>query len=376
MLALAKTWSGARIAESAWFRYTIAVGVVPVAHLLQLAVWPYIPPSPHLFFYPAVFLAARIGGRGPGCVATALSTAAIAYGFLPPEGILAVADPSDALDLALFFGVSIGISIALGQLRTALKRQTADARQARAAKQSTDATWSMVAHDLRQPLSVINLGSSELGRRATTPPDMEKMLRLIQRSTDRARDLVDHALDAMRAAEGKLVVDPGPCDAAELCAHALDAVALLAAGQGVKLESDVATRRAIRCDQPRLEQVLTNLLGNALKFTPRGGVVSVYADEVADGLRFSIKDTGRGIPPEELESIFTKWSGGSGTSTGLGLWIACAILEAHGSRLTVESHVGKGTTFAFTLPFAVESRDTSASDPGEPAPPSVSSLAS
>jgi signal transduction histidine kinase len=184
----------------------------------------------------------------------------------------------------------------------------------------------------------------------------------------------------MRAAEGKLVVDPGPCDAGELCAHALDAVALLAAGQGVKLESDVATRRAIHCDQPRLEQVLTNLLGNAIKFTPRGGVVSVYADEVDDGLRISIKDTGRGIPPEQIESIFTKfWSGGDGSTgagTGLGLWIACAILEAHASRLTVESYVGKGTTFAFTLPYAVESRDSSASDPGEPAPPSLSSLAS
>jgi signal transduction histidine kinase len=209
---------------------------------------------------------------------------------------------------------------------------------------------------------------------------MEKVLRLIQRSTDRARHLVDHALEAMRAAEGKLVVDPGPCDAGELCAHALDAVALLAAGQGVKLESDVATRRAIHCDQPRLEQVLTNLLGNAIKFTPRGGVVSVYADEVDDGLRISIKDTGRGIPPEQIESIFTKfWSGGDGSTgagTGLGLWIACAILEAHASRLTVESYVGKGTTFAFTLPYAVESRDSSASDPGEPAPPSLSSLAS
>ena len=377
MLALSKIRFDARTAESSWFRYGVAVACVAVAFVLQVAVWPLIPPSPHLFFYPAVFLAARIGGRGPGYVATTLSTLAIAYGFLPPEGLLAVAEPSDALDLAIFFGVGVGISIALGQLRSALRRERDDARRARAAKQSTDATWSMVAHDLRQPLNVINLGSSELGRKGSAPPDMEKMLRLIQRSTERARDLVDHALDAMRAAEGKLVVAPGPCDAGELCAHALDAVALLAAAQGVTLESDVATRRAIRCDQPRLEQVLTNLLGNAIKFTPRGGVVSVYADEVADGLRFSVKDTGCGIPPEELESIFTKWSGGSGssgTSTGLGLWIACAILEAHGSQLTVESEVGQGTTFSFTLPFGAESRD--ASEPVLLAERPVSSLAS
>lgn len=375
MLAPSKIWLDDRIARSSWFRYGSTVALVAVAYVLQVATWQYIPPSPHLFFYPAVFLAGRVGGRGPGYLATALSTFAIAYGFLPPEGLLAIANPADAVDLAIFFGVGIGISVALGRLRTALLREKDEARQARAAKKSTDATWSMVAHDLRQPLNVINLGSTELGRKGGAAPDMEKMLRLIQRSTERARDLVDHALDAMRAAEGKLVVAPGPCDAGELCAHALDAVALLAAAQGVTLESDVATRRAIRCDQPRLEQVLTNLLGNALKFTPRGGAVSVYADEVADGLRFSVKDTGRGIPPEELESIFTKWSGGSGSSgTGLGLWIACAILEAHGSRLTVESQVGKGTTFSFTLPFSAESRD--ASEPAAPAAAPASSLAS
>jgi signal transduction histidine kinase len=353
MQALAKMRLGARVTDSTAFRYGVAVGCVAVAHIAQLAIWSLIPPSPHLLFYPAVFIAARVGGRGPGYVATALATLAIADGFLPPEGLLAVANPSDALDLAIFFGVGIGISIALGQLRSALRRERDDADRARAAKQSTDATWSMVAHDLRQPLNVINLGSTELGRRGIVAPDMEKMLHLIQRSTERARDLVDHALDAMRAAEGKLVVVPGPCDPRELCAHALDAVALLAAGQGVSLESDVATRRAVRCDQPRLEQVLTNLLGNAIKFTPRGGVVSVYADETPKGLCFSIKDTGRGIPDEELDAIFTKfWSKGATSSgTGLGLWIACAILEAHASRLTVESHVGKGTTFAFVLPF-------------------------
>jgi signal transduction histidine kinase len=373
MAAFAKARSAALVTESTSFRYAVAVVAVAIAYLLQLAFWSFIPPSPHLFFYPAVFLAARVGGRGPGYVATALSTAAIAQGFLPPEGVLAIADPSDALDLAIFFGVGIGISIVLGQLRSALQREKDDARQARAAKQSTDATWSMVAHDLRQPLHVINLGSTELNRRASTPPDMERMLRLIQRSTERARDLVDHALDAMRIADGKLVVEPGPCDAGELCAHSLDAVTLLATGQGVILESDIATRRTILCDQPRLEQVLTNLLGNAIKFTPRGGVVSVYVDEVADGLRFCVKDTGRGIPADELDVIFTKfWSGSGGRGgSGLGLWIACAILDAHGSRLTVESRVGEGTTFAFTLPFAAAAPDAS-----EPRSPRASSRAS
>jgi signal transduction histidine kinase len=351
VMTKAAFWHGAD--DTATVRYGVAVASVIVAYALQYAIWPLIPPSPHLFFYPAVFLAARIGGSRPGYVATVLSTVAIAHGFLPPGGKFSIAHASDMLDLAIFFAVGIGVSAALGQLRSALVHEKGDAVAARAAKKSTDATWSMVAHDLRQPLNVINLGSTELGRRHTTPPDMEKMLQLIQRSTHRARDLIDHALDAMRAAEGRLVVSPAPCDAGELCAHALDAVVLLAASKGVKLESDVASRRAVLCDQPRLEQVLTNLLGNAIEFTPRGGVVSLYVDEVDDGLRLSVRDTGRGIPKEEIDAIFTKfWSGAHSHGTGLGLWIACAILDAHGSKLAVSSTVDKGTTFAFVLPFA------------------------
>lgn len=334
--------------------YGLALLFVAVAYAMQRLIWPYIPPSPHLFFYPAVFLAARLGGARAGYLATAAATASIAYAFLPPTG-LNIAHASDALDLAIFAGVGVGISAALGQLRTMLLREHAAAEQAQEAKRSTDATWSMMAHDLRTPLSVITIGSTALGTRGSMTPEMEKVLAMIKRSTTRASVLLDDALDAMRAAEGKLRVEPAECDPRELCAHALDAVSLLAARKGVRLESDVSTRHALLCDQPRLEQVLTNLLVNAIKFTPAQGVVSLYVDEEADGMHFSVSDTGRGIPQEELDAIFTKfWSGStSAGGSGLGLWIACAILEAHGTRPTVESRVGEGTTFRFTLPKAL-----------------------
>jgi signal transduction histidine kinase len=333
-------------------RYGAALAVVAVAYALQRIVWPFIPPSPHLFFYPAVFVAARVGGARAGYVATAAATGAIAYGFLPPVG-LHIEKASDALDLGLFAAVGAGISAAVGQLRSMLRREHAAAVEARAAKRSTDDTWSMVAHDLRTPLSVITIGSSALGNRASVTPEMEKMLAMIKRSTLRASILLDDALEAMRAAEGKLRVDPAECDPRELCAHAVDAVSLLASRKGVTLEIDVSTRHALICDQPRLEQVLTNLLGNAIKFTPASGVVSLYVDEADDGLHFSVRDTGRGIPKAELDAIFAKfWSGGTGGGSGLGLWIASAILGAHGSRLDVESRVGEGTTFRFTLPKA------------------------
>lgn len=337
--------------DGAAFRYGGASLFVLVAYVLQRAIWPYIPPSPHLFFYPAVFAAARVGGRWAGYLATLLGTLAIAYGFLPPEGLISVAHASDLLDLAIFAGVGVAMSVAVGQLRAALAREKAAASRAKDAKRSTEATWSMVAHDLRTPLNIITIGSSQLGQRAPAAADMEKTLALIRRSTERARVLLDDALDAMRASEGKLVIEAGPCDARELCEHAIDAVSLIAARKGVKLECDVSTRSPLSCDQPRIEQVLTNLLGNAIKFTPRNGVVSLYVDETERGLEISVRDTGPGIPDEELSSIFTKfWSGKSSAGTGLGLWIACAILEAHGAQLAVQSRLGEGTTFRFTLP--------------------------
>lgn len=334
------------------WRYGVALAVVAVASALRRLIWPEVPPSPALFFYPAVFIAARLGGARAGYVATAAASFAIATPFITSHGVH-VGSPSNAVDILIFACVGVAISAAVGKLDTLLQCEHAAALRAEEAKRSTDATWSMVAHDLRTPLDAINLGSSALGSRASTTAETERMLAIIKRSTMRASHLIDDAIDAMRAAEGRLRVEPAECDARELCAHAIDAVSLLASRGGVRLESDVATLHALVCDQPRLEQVLVNLLGNGIKFTPARGVVSLYVDEEEDGVHFTVRDTGRGIPRDELDSIFTKfWSSGPRGGSGLGLWIACAILQAHHARLTVESEVGVGTTFRFTLPKA------------------------
>jgi signal transduction histidine kinase len=339
--------------SSSALRYGIALGAVAVAYALQRLIWPFIPPSPHLFFYPAVFIVARLVGARAGYVVTLAAAVTIAVAFLLPRGVLEIERARDELDLAVFVAVSLGISAAVGQLRETVLLERAAAVKAEEAKRSTDATWSMVAHDLRTPLNVINIGSAALGKRAALTPEMARTLAMIERSTVRASVLLDEALDAMRAAEGKLRIDPAECDPRELCAHAIDAVSLIAMRHGVRVESDVSVRHALLCDQPRIEQVLVNLLGNAIKFTPPRGVVSLYVDEEEDGMHFSVCDTGRGIPEAEIEAIFAKfWSGTGSGGSGLGLWIACAILETHAARLSVERRVGEGATFRFILPKA------------------------
>lgn len=145
---------------------------------------------------------------------------------------------------------------------------------------------------------------------------------------------------ASRVVESKLQLDITrqltECDTRELCAHAADAVAPLAARRGVALELDVGTRCLLLCDQARFEQAVTNLLGHAINQTPSDGVVSLYVDETEHNLEFAVHDTGPGIPAEELDAIF--------------LWNAGAILDAHGATLAVENHAHGGTTFRFALP--------------------------
>jgi signal transduction histidine kinase len=128
----------------------------------------------------------------------------------------------------------------------------------------------------------------------------------------------------------------------------------LAALSSVALRIDVPPKGlSVRGDRERLLQVLENLIGNAIKFTPAGGSVTVGAREHEDGVRFFVSDTGVGIDPDDLERIFDRFWQARGADTrgaGLGLSICKRIIEVHGGRVWVESRVGEGTTVSFTLP--------------------------
>jgi signal transduction histidine kinase len=325
------------------------IGLPAVAFVLQKLVWPFIPPSPHLLFYPAVILAARSAGTVAGIVATAVSVLSIAIGFLPPAVSLRIDGPRDVLNLTIFSFVSIVLSVTIGRLRMTLRRE-------HAARIAADETWAMIAHDLRTPLGTIQMAAGQLTTRLSRAGgDLERAARIIERSSDRALHLLRDAVDTVKLGEGAFVVTPEACDVRELFAHVADAAQAAAVRSGVKLDTDVATKRAVICDEPRVAQVLDNLVSNALRYTPRGGAVTIVADDAGDGVRIRVKDTGQGIPSGDLKSIFDKhWSGRG--SSGLGLWIARSIVRAHGSELEVRSKEGAGTEFAFVLRSADDDR--------------------
>jgi signal transduction histidine kinase len=217
----------------------------------------------------------------------------------------------------------------------------------------------MVAHDLRSPLNAVNLATSVLQRRYLLPDADErarKQIATILRSTARMEHLLRDLLDVAAIQAGRLALDVQPTIVEPLLAEAIDEHEAAAAVKGVVLERAPtgAATTTVRCDPSRIAQVLTNVIGNAVKFARSGDHVFVHANHGAHEWIVAVSDTGPGIEAEHLPHLFDPyWSAARHRhqGTGLGLYIAKNIVEAHRGRMWVESVRGMGSTFFFALPL-------------------------
>jgi PAS domain S-box-containing protein len=218
---------------------------------------------------------------------------------------------------------------------------------------------SVVGHELRTPLTSIrgSLGLLEGGIAGELPGEAAEMVSIARANTDRLVRLVTDILDIERIEAGRADLELRPVAACDLLETARTVVQAVADDAEVRLacEDDGGT---VTADADRIVQALTNLLGNAIKFSPAGETVRVSARAERDAIRFTIADRGRGIPPEQLEAIFERFRQVDASDrrekggTGLGLAIARAIVDEHGGRIWAESQPGAGTRFHFTLPAA------------------------
>lgn len=229
-------------------------------------------------------------------------------------------------------------------------------RAAQDAIRARDEVLGVVAHDLRNPLNGIRLAASALesdGERDWAT--VRQVTGLIVRAVRRAERLIDDLVDVVRLEAGELRLERRQVLVHELLAEALEALGPEAAQAGVTLDAqDGRDLPPLEADHGRLLQVLGNLVGNAIKFTPRGGHVRVTAEEHAGALRFSVADTGPGISEAHLPHVFDRFyqaEPGARRSAGLGLAIAKGLVEAHGGRIWVESPPGRGALFRFTIPL-------------------------
>jgi len=219
---------------------------------------------------------------------------------------------------------------------------------------------SNVSHELRTPLFSIR-GFLELMKTGKVSDEeiRAEFVDTMYRKTLHLNRLVDDLLDVARIEQGTFELELGPLAIRPLILHAVSEMQFAADESGVRLDTSLPDNLSpVWGDPNRLEQVVVNLLDNAVKFTGRGGSVTVRAEEVERELVVEVEDTGRGIPTEAMDKLFTRFYQIDASSTrrsggaGLGLSISQQIVEAHGGRIWAESQEGKGSTFCFTVPLA------------------------
>lgn len=219
--------------------------------------------------------------------------------------------------------------------------------------------FAYMSHELRTPLTAIKEGTGLLldGVGGETTDKQRKLLGILAEESNRLINVVNSLLDLSKMEAGMMVYDFEVTHVDPLIKRAVAEITPLVEAKRITLESDVeSTLVPVRIDPERILQVLRNLLGNAVKFTPAGGLVRIAAKPADGKLAISVKDSGPGIAAESLTSIFEKFNQGSRQSpytrqgTGLGLAIAKTIITTHGGKIWAESELGKGSTFVFVLP--------------------------
>jgi signal transduction histidine kinase len=220
-------------------------------------------------------------------------------------------------------------------------------------EQQRDDMRNMIVHDLRTPLTALIVGIEMLEMDGTLSGTQQEIIAIAAGGGRTLLGMINDLLDVEKMESGSAQLQYDEVNAAALVAGAVTQVALLAAESRTTLVTDVAANLpAFSGDGKKLSRTLVNLIGNAIKFTG-AGAVTVSAQQGEPGtIRFAVRDTGPGIPAESFGRIFEKFGqlDSRRVGTGLGLAFCKLAVEAHGGRITVESALGKGSTFSFTIP--------------------------
>jgi two-component system phosphate regulon sensor histidine kinase PhoR len=215
---------------------------------------------------------------------------------------------------------------------------------------------SNLSHELRTPLASLKALAETLQEGALDdPPAAHRFVDQIQTEVDALTQMANELLELSKIESGRFSLDRSPIAAADLLHSAAQRMQVQAERANISLRVECAEDLPkVQVDAQRLEQVLINLIHNAVKFTRPGGEVILCAESRPGEIRFSVQDTGIGIPADEVSRIFERFyrvdKSRTGRGTGLGLSIAKHIVEAHGGKIWAESTEGKGSAFAFTIP--------------------------
>ncbi|MGN7611051.1 ATP-binding protein [Magnetococcales bacterium HHB-1] len=271
----------------------------------------------------------------------------------------------------VFHGMAQQLALSFNEIHTAkegLEKRVQERTEAlskakeiaEAASQAKTEFISSVSHELRTPLTAI-LGSLKLiqgGVVGAIPKKVSSLIDTAIRNSERLLSLVNDVLDFSKIEAGKMIFSPKPEDASLIVHQATESVQNLIKDKNLTLTSDVPEKLMIMAEAKRVEQVLINLLGNAIKFTEQGRI-AITLQSKDNRAVFSVSDTGCGISETQCDTIFDLFSQADASSTkkvggtGLGLTISKRFIEMHGGEIWVESEEGRGATFTFTVPLSL-----------------------
>lgn len=240
-------------------------------------------------------------------------------------------------------------------LENDLSRQVLREQQAVRAR---DELVAVVSHDLRNPMTIISMLCGMMQKAFSSDGThssrrISSAIDTMQQAAGRMNVLLEDLLDTSKIEAGRYTVRPVQLEVSQIFEEAYALLAPLALAKGVDLSFNAEPGLQINADPERLFQVLSNLIGNAIKFTPRLGNIGISAMSNGEEIVFAVRDSGEGIAPEQLPHVFDRyWTKGENnpTGSGLGLYISQGIVQAHGGRIEAESELGRGSEFRFTVP--------------------------
>jgi signal transduction histidine kinase len=344
-------------------RYSVAAALCTAALALTAVLEPAMLRASGAPLFAAVLVIAWLLGFGPAIPATAFGVVVLRY-LADESSRRWRLDERDVFWMLLFFVTVLTMAWLASAIRRLedertrlLGREQRAHATAAAANRARDDFLAIVTHELRTPLTAIRGWLQLLRSGRLTPGQTEHAIETLERNVRLQAKLIEDLLDVSRAAAGKLDVTLRPVDLVRIAQQVVDSHVPLAAEAGVTLMSRLAGPAAVLGDGERLQQVMNNLVANAIKFTPTGGHVEVTVAREAGAPRIVVQDTGEGIEPALLPHIFDRFrQGQSGVrrpeGLGLGLAIVKYIVQAHGGTVRAESAgPGRGATFVVDLPL-------------------------
>ncbi|MGF6274596.1 signal transduction histidine kinase [Massilia sp. UYP11] len=262
------------------------------------------------------------------------------------------------------------------ELTATNQRLVSEMEERRAAERKShakDEFLAMLGHELRNPLSAITSASSLIGLPGAAPDTVARARAIIQRQSQHLSRIVDDLLDLSRAMSGKILLARQATDLSRLVASCLETFRATGRMAGYRIAADLAPSW-VDGDPTRLEQIVSNLLDNALKYTPNGGAIDIALARAGDDVVLSVRDSGVGIPPELLPQVFDVFVQGaisidrSQGGLGIGLSLVRRLVELHGGSVAADSPgAGLGSCFTIRLPCPCQAESSGAAEPCAPA---------